>query len=112
MKVILYNFFEESAPENFWQFLVDTNQNKILESKYASLIHEVSDNVYFRDVRRLTSSLLSLNVSMLLLPGQSTGFGLWTIPKSADQSRFVHAMLLRGLESDRLGYSGVYLTAA
>jgi hypothetical protein len=48
LKVILYNFFEESAPENFWQFLVDANQNILLDSKYAPLIHEVSDSVHFK----------------------------------------------------------------
>ncbi len=55
VKVILYNFFEESAPETFWQFLVDANQNKLVESKYAPLIHEVSVSVRIRKVKRLTS---------------------------------------------------------
>jgi hypothetical protein len=57
LKVILYNFFEESAPENFWQFLIDANQNKLVDPRFAPLIHEVSDNVHLqdRDVRRLTS---------------------------------------------------------
>ena len=45
LKVILYNFFEESAPEKFWQFVVDANQNQLLDSRYAPLIHEVSDSV-------------------------------------------------------------------
>ena len=54
-KVILYNFFEESAPETLWQFLVDANQNKLLDSRYAPLIHEVSHSINFPDVRRLTS---------------------------------------------------------
>ena len=89
LKVILYNFFEESAPEKFWQFLVDANQSKLLDSKYTPLIHEVSGSVHFKDVRRLTFWLLSLNVSMSRLLGRSIGFGLWIILKSVSQLWFV-----------------------
>jgi hypothetical protein len=45
IKVILYNFFEESAAENLWQYLMDEKQHKLLESKHVPLIHEVSDRV-------------------------------------------------------------------
>ena len=55
VKVILYNFFEDSALDNLWRCLTNEDQHKLKDSKYAPLIHEVSDSVRFQDVRRLTS---------------------------------------------------------
>ena len=60
MKVILYNFFEESTLDGLWKYLIDEDQNKIWDSKYAPLIHEVSDRVCFSDTRSLTSWLWKL----------------------------------------------------
>jgi ATP-dependent exoDNAse (exonuclease V) beta subunit len=59
-KVILYNFFEESAPENFWQILVDANQNKLLDSKYAPLIHEVSNSVHLQRRQKIDFLVVKL----------------------------------------------------
>jgi hypothetical protein len=59
MKVILYNFFEESTAENLWQYLMDSDekQHKLLESKYIPLIHEVSDIVNLPTSETLLSCL-------------------------------------------------------
>ncbi|KAI9510706.1 hypothetical protein F5148DRAFT_1177323 [Russula earlei] len=40
-KVILYNFFEESASENLWNYLMNKDQHKIVDLKYMPLIHEL-----------------------------------------------------------------------
>jgi ATP-dependent exoDNAse (exonuclease V) beta subunit len=55
VKVILYNFFEDSTLDNLWKYLTNEDQHKLKDSKYAPLIHEVSNSVRFQDVRRLTS---------------------------------------------------------
>ncbi len=47
VKVILYNFFGDSTLDNLWKYLTDEGENKLTESKYAPLIHEVSDSVRF-----------------------------------------------------------------
>jgi hypothetical protein len=59
MKVILYNFFEESTAENLWQYLMDSDekQHKLLESKHIPLIHEVSDIVNLPTSETLLSCL-------------------------------------------------------
>jgi hypothetical protein len=57
VKVILYNFFEESASENLWQYLIRVDENrKLWDPKHVPLIHEVSDRI-------------SLQTSEALLPG-------------------------------------------
>ena len=60
MKVILYNFFDESALGNLWKYLIDEDQPKLWDSKYAPLIHEVSDRICFMGIRDLTSWLSKL----------------------------------------------------
>jgi hypothetical protein len=91
VQVILYNFFEESASENLWQYLIDVDENqyKSWELKHVPLIHEVSDRTGLQMSEVLLPDSGSSNVCMLPLPGQSTGFGLWTIRKSASRSWFV-----------------------
>jgi hypothetical protein len=51
VKVILYNFFGDSALDNLWKYLMDDGQHKIWDSKYAPLIHEASDKISFPDTR-------------------------------------------------------------
>ena len=48
IKVILYNFFEESASDNLWRYLTNEDQHKLKDSKFAPLIHEVSGSVSFK----------------------------------------------------------------
>ena len=79
-KVILYNFFEESAPEIFWQFLVDANQNKLLDSKYAPLIHEVSDNVLFQ--KRQTINALAVKLKCFYVAITRAKHRLWIVDYS------------------------------
>jgi hypothetical protein len=50
VKVILYNFFGDSSLDSLWKYLIDDDQHKIWDSKYAPLIHEVSDKVCFLDI--------------------------------------------------------------
>ena len=47
VKVILYNFFEESVAENLWRYLADGDQHKLEDMKYAPLIHEVRGRTVF-----------------------------------------------------------------
>lgn len=49
-KVILYNFFEESAHDILWKDLIkeDSDKSKLRVPKYVPLIHEVSDTPYSR----------------------------------------------------------------
>jgi hypothetical protein len=92
----LYNFFEESASENLWQYLIDENQHKLLEPKHVPLIHEVSDRVNLQSAEVSLAGFGSLNVCTSPSPGQSTGSGLWIILKNASQSWFVIPTLLHG----------------
>ena len=89
VKVILYNFFEESASENLWKYLIEENQHKPWGSKYVPLIHEVSDRVELQTAEASLVGFRSSNVCMSPLPGQSTVSGLWIIPKNASRSWFV-----------------------
>ena len=58
VKVILYNFFEDSALDNLWNYLTNEDQHKLKDSKYAPLIHEVSDDSFFS--RRQKTYFLAL----------------------------------------------------
>ena len=72
----MYNFFGDSALDNLWKYLIDDDQHKIWDSKYAPLIHEVSDKVVFQSSEALLFVLESLNACMSPLLGQSTDSGL------------------------------------
>jgi hypothetical protein len=76
VKVILYNFFEETTLDSLWKYLVDEDQQKLSDPKYAPLIHEVSDGVYLPYIRSLLPGCQSSNACTSPLLGQSTGSGL------------------------------------
>jgi hypothetical protein len=51
----LYNFFDESALDSLWKYLIDEDKSKLrvpkfklLDPKYVPLIHEVSDTPFSR----------------------------------------------------------------
>ena len=90
-KVILYNFFEESALGKLEKYLKDKDEHKKWDSKYAPLIREVSETVCFhlQTSEALLSGFGSSNACMLPLLGQDTSSGLWTIPIAAKESWFV-----------------------
>ena len=112
VKVILYNFFDESALDNLWKYLINEDQNKLWDPKYAPLIHEVSDGVGFPDIRHLTFWLLKLKCLYVAITRAK--HRLWIV----DYSHSCESIMVRTLQRRivvgspmNMRYSGFCLTA-
>lgn len=101
VKVILYNFFEDSAIDNLWNYLTNEDQHKLKDSKYAPLIHEVSDSVRFHHVGRLTSYPPKLKCLYVAITRAK--HRLWIV----DYSSTCEPIMVRTLNVARVWYSDI-----